>query len=649
MNLFGPSSTPSPVNGSAIMDDLHTTASPRTNHPYVLAFSLIMLHTDAFNKSNKRKMSKADYVKNTRLPGVPAEVLDCFYDNIVFAPFIFIEDPLDVNGQRGLLPDGPSRRLSTLNAPSPGGLNGSGSTLLGKTSKIDPYYLITRNLLDDLRVDVRSYVPPTSPYYYLGTAGPWDEDKLLQSFAAANVVELASENRYLSAPWFGLNYDNTLRLALPDGRHFLFKAKDDREMNEWIACINYASAFKTAGVRMRSLGMSGQDIELTGQAAAVSHLRDLQQKEKPTMSPRIRSYGRPSTDVEQIVDGPTSPTSDPDEPTTPPMENSSRLFKATFDQVKADLASGNWQSLDAMSLHSSGRPRAYSLESTLNSPTSPASKTQENGERLRLSSRAQIIRSKVHDLDTRLALQQSQLDSDMRFVQNMAVLTPFQRATRDRLQLAVQNVAKRVMQVRLDLEKLKCHRDVLSKDLAAEERDWQRTKNMALRAATEKLQVERKQSLPRMTLSMYMDEVNDPVSSPIDIPRNSEMADSLQTEASATALSHSAPEYHSDWTGYLPDDQRQTLPVGDTSHILNSPTATVLSKTSPSRPPSFPDSPRPSQLSTQSSIESTIGTPDEGRTSEDKFYSAPETPEEQAEEWNKTRAAKTCLVGATAV
>ncbi len=49
-----------------------------------------------------------------------------------------------MNGQRGLLPDGPSRRLSTLNAPSPGGLNGSGSTLLGKTSKIDPYYLITR-------------------------------------------------------------------------------------------------------------------------------------------------------------------------------------------------------------------------------------------------------------------------------------------------------------------------------------------------------------------------------------------------------------------------------------------------------------------------------------------------------------------------
>ena len=35
-----------------------------------------MLHTDAFNKSNKRKMTKQDYIKNTRLPGVAPEVLD---------------------------------------------------------------------------------------------------------------------------------------------------------------------------------------------------------------------------------------------------------------------------------------------------------------------------------------------------------------------------------------------------------------------------------------------------------------------------------------------------------------------------------------------------------------------------------------------
>jgi hypothetical protein len=54
------------------------------DHPYILAFSLIMLHTDAFNKSNKRKMSKPDYIKNTRLPGVAPEVLDVSCRNSQF-------------------------------------------------------------------------------------------------------------------------------------------------------------------------------------------------------------------------------------------------------------------------------------------------------------------------------------------------------------------------------------------------------------------------------------------------------------------------------------------------------------------------------------------------------------------------------------
>jgi Sec7-like guanine-nucleotide exchange factor len=36
----------------------------------------MMLHTDAFNRNNKHKMAKADYVKNTRLDGIPTLVLE---------------------------------------------------------------------------------------------------------------------------------------------------------------------------------------------------------------------------------------------------------------------------------------------------------------------------------------------------------------------------------------------------------------------------------------------------------------------------------------------------------------------------------------------------------------------------------------------
>ena len=86
------------------------------DHPYILAFSLIMLHTDAFNKSNRRKMSKADYLKNTTLPGLIPEVLDVCRNlfapqwNIHDGPSVFLRQyrVCTVHLYRG--PSGPRRK-----------------------------------------------------------------------------------------------------------------------------------------------------------------------------------------------------------------------------------------------------------------------------------------------------------------------------------------------------------------------------------------------------------------------------------------------------------------------------------------------------------------------------------------------------------
>lgn len=119
-----------------------------------------MLHTDAFNKSNKRKMTKADYIKNTQLAGIYPEILEVrgilawllasltpffqyYYDNIVFAPFIFVEDPVDANLQRNL-DSVPYRSPSRFPAQHSFPGNGGTVTLLGKTDKIDPYYLVVK-------------------------------------------------------------------------------------------------------------------------------------------------------------------------------------------------------------------------------------------------------------------------------------------------------------------------------------------------------------------------------------------------------------------------------------------------------------------------------------------------------------------------
>ncbi|KAI0079601.1 hypothetical protein K474DRAFT_1591777 [Panus rudis PR-1116 ss-1] len=721
------------------------------DHPYILAFSLIMLHTDAFNKSNKRKMTKADYVKNTRLPGVAPEVLDCFYDNIVFAPFIFIEDPLDVNGQRGLLPEGTAnRRLSTLHASSPGGATGSGSTILGKSNRIDPYYLITRNLLDDLRVNVHAYVPPTSPFHYKGTVGHWDEDELLRAFATANVVEI-NPGGYYPAPWFSLGvgggpgpvsiggvlpsafpmapesfalkvtkvgmlmrkddmleggkkpmnrkwrewsvlltgsqlllcrdpswanmiqakvevsngdvslphgaipkpdelisvkdsiavfdksytkYPNVLRLVMSDGRQVLFQAPSEREMNEWIARINYASAFKSAGVRMRSLGMSGKDIELTGKAAAASHLRDIQIRERRTSNSRVRHWenrspvggegGRTSM-LASTDPHPRRNGSIDSDAGSSPLESSTRLFKATFDQVKEDLAAGRWPLPDENSLRSF-RPRAYSLESTLSALPSNGN-VNERGDQ-RASSRSRIIRSKISELDSKLSIARGQLETDMRFVRNIAVLTPFQRATRERLQAAVQTVSKRIMQVRLDIEKLLCHRDVLSRDLLAEERDWQRTKRIALNAAAASLQRQQIQP-PRMTLSVYLDDAEQSLQSltaPADLPPrpSSSTSDSFHSAAEFGSRSSLEDRASSSSSIHANGQAVKSSPTPQHHETLHSLRVQERSGHTPQH--------------TDKTAETAVA--EDISHGHEKFVTAQEIPEEQAEEWNKTRAAK---------
>ena len=54
-------------------------------------------------------------------------------------------------------------------------------------------------------MDVHALIPPESPYFYQGTAGPWNEDELQRAFASATVIELAGlETRY-PYPFFNMS------------------------------------------------------------------------------------------------------------------------------------------------------------------------------------------------------------------------------------------------------------------------------------------------------------------------------------------------------------------------------------------------------------------------------------------------------------
>ncbi|KAH6654946.1 hypothetical protein BKA67DRAFT_621012 [Truncatella angustata] len=150
---------------------------------YFVAFSLLILHTDVFNKNNKFKMQKADYLKNTRGEGVFDDVLECFYDNITYTPFIRVEDEFDLNGNR----TGGHKTNKKVMFP-----NGTPDTMKRTRDPIDPYALILDGKLDTLRPPLRDLMPLEEHYNYVGTAKDLNVRDLQRTFFKTGVLQIVS-------------------------------------------------------------------------------------------------------------------------------------------------------------------------------------------------------------------------------------------------------------------------------------------------------------------------------------------------------------------------------------------------------------------------------------------------------------------------
>lgn len=138
----------------------------------------------------------------------------------MFAPFIFIEDPLDLNSTLPPSLDGaPSRRGSTF--ASPNGNVGTGTGLL-KSNRIDPYYLIIRvsivinsqvipsehprqNELHPLRVDVEGVMSLDNPYTFRGPTDDASYEGTHGRFLRARSADLNLETSSVTPAFFNIS------------------------------------------------------------------------------------------------------------------------------------------------------------------------------------------------------------------------------------------------------------------------------------------------------------------------------------------------------------------------------------------------------------------------------------------------------------
>lgn len=78
--------------------ECNPTLVDKSDAVYAVAFSILLLHTDAHNKNVKKKMDKDTFIRRTKIieggENVPAEILDIMYDNIVLSEFTYAKDTI---------------------------------------------------------------------------------------------------------------------------------------------------------------------------------------------------------------------------------------------------------------------------------------------------------------------------------------------------------------------------------------------------------------------------------------------------------------------------------------------------------------------------------------------------------------------------
>ncbi|KAG0213454.1 hypothetical protein BGX28_004309, partial [Mortierella sp. GBA30] len=455
---------------------------------YTIAFSLMLLHTDAHNKNVRFKMSKEQYVRQARsidgVSTIPADILEVLYDNITYLKFVYAEDELDVDGQRMTEVQSSTgswfpRRRTTSN------------------QRTDSYSMIRHGSIAQLTPDLSDLIPFRWPYYWKGTIEMVDNVQINNQFNSAPLAPIQGlcSKRYSQhmqmqgcssaasgaehqdiAPtdsrsncaelkivkhgilarkidmehgkksavrgwrdlgvilsgsqllfftdigWFqqqraslvGFDprappdtvgycvtdlgegslpipqalistldsiavvdssyqkYPHVFRLVCPNGKQYLFRTESEYDMNDWMAKINYASAFKTAGVRLRNYHVAW--------AGDVFWIKDEQGRHQ--LRRRQQQKHQQQKAAPELVDG-----------------------------------------------------------------------------------RAQLVQSKMKDIDRQITTCSASLASELRLARGLEVMIPLQNSTRQKIVQSAAVVGKRLRHLMLERTKLDCFRTILERDL----------------------------------------------------------------------------------------------------------------------------------------------------------------------------------------
>ncbi|KAH8160833.1 hypothetical protein CIB48_g7416 [Xylaria polymorpha] len=446
---------------------------------YFIAFSLLILHTDVFNKNNKYKMQKADYLKNTRGEGIFDDVLECFYDNISYTPFIHLEEDLHANSDRA----GSLRLKKKSVFPT--------AIAEPKRSRdlLDPYTLILDGKLDILRPPLKDQIPLEEHYSYLGTANRLILKELQKTFFKTGVLQIVSARSRPDAFMTEKTQNN------PDAAHpgivdikvtkvgllwrkEVTKRRTRSPWQEWGAILTGAQLYffrnaswvKNLLHQHESHVKSGNDdVPLIFKPPLEQFKPDALMSTQGAVALWDTNYKRHKNAFVYVRHGGLEEVllaqSEEDRNDWLAKLNYAAAFKTSGVRMRG-VVGGNYEGQSRRAIR---RLDSAGVTQLIQTPTGEVainrSKIDHQMARDILLARRVTIRQKIEEAEEKLEIAQKQLEMQLRNARHLLVLAPIQEKTREQVCNAAAKIIAQLRWSRIDFWRLKCHRDILAMDL----------------------------------------------------------------------------------------------------------------------------------------------------------------------------------------
>ncbi|KAF2652165.1 hypothetical protein K491DRAFT_695812 [Lophiostoma macrostomum CBS 122681] len=450
---------------------------------YFISFSIVILHTDFFNKNNKRKMQRPDYIKNSSCEGVSDDVLGCIYDNVVYTPFIHIDDDVDIK----TITSRRSKRTAILKGPM------ADPAKKAAREPLDPYTLIFEGKLDVLRPTIKDVMNLDDPYNYLGTATSLDTKNLYRSFSKFGVLQIVSSRSRPEAFMSQSSQENPLEssvgiVEMPVTKVGVLWRKDAKRKKarspwqEWGAVLTRSglSLFRNSGWAKNLLTQHEQHQKHNESGAVVFQppLEDFKQDHLIPMDGAValvdntyKKHKNAFVVFSKVGEETFLADNEKDLNDWLGMLNYSATFE-TLGVRPRGLVGGLYEGQ-----RNRGMRGLESAHSTRSIPTATGEVTVHSGKidsqfaQQIMAARKELMQLRISESEEKLTHSIRQLEGRLRDARHLQILAPIQPKTRELVIHAAGRLSAKLKWARIEIWRMKCHRDILAQELEEEKQN----------------------------------------------------------------------------------------------------------------------------------------------------------------------------------